>query len=115
MREFMLPNYLADPESGAEILDVCMDMALGLGPDVFARQSRALASRPDQQATLAAWRGPALVLMGAEDRVCPRDRHELMHALMPQSTFAIIEGAGHLPTLEKPMETTAALIRWLEK
>lgn len=114
MQEFLLPNYLADPEAGAETLDVCMDMALGLGPDVFARQSRALASRPDQQATLAAWPGPALVLTGAEDRLCPRDRHELMHSLMPQSTLVVVEGAGHLPTLEKPMETTAALIRWLE-
>ena len=54
--------------------------------------------RPDQQATLAAFRGPALVLMGEDDRLCPRDRHELMHALMPQSRLAIIAGAGHLPT-----------------
>ena len=37
-----------------------------------------------------------------------------MHALMPQSRLTIIAGAGHLPTLEKPHETTAALIRWLE-
>jgi pimeloyl-ACP methyl ester carboxylesterase len=34
---------------------------------------------------------------------------------MPQSRLVIIEGAGHLPTLERPRETTAALIRWLEE
>ena len=89
-------------------------MALDLGPEVFVRQSRALAARPDQQETLRAWRGPTLILMGAEDRLCPRDRHELMHALIHGSRLAIIEHAGHLPTLERPEETTAELLRWLE-
>lgn len=114
MRDEMKPNYLSDGLMKAEILDLCMDMALHLGPDTFIRQSRALANRPDQQATLKAFRGPALVLMGAEDRLCPRTRHDLMHQLMPQSRLEIIAGAAHLPTLERPFDTTAALLRWLE-
>ncbi|QYK42668.1 MAG: alpha/beta fold hydrolase [Paracoccaceae bacterium] len=113
MRDEMKPNYLA--ESNTALLDLCLDMALALGPQVFARQSQALATRPDQTATLAAFRGPALVLMGAEDRLCPRDRHDLMHRLMPQSRLAIVPGAGHLPPLEQPHATTAELIRWLEE
>jgi pimeloyl-ACP methyl ester carboxylesterase len=115
MRDEMKPNYLADGPDKAAILDLCMDMALTLGADVFARQSRALRDRADRQAALAAFQGPALVLMGAQDRLCPRDRHELMHGLMPQSRFVVIEGAGHLPPLEKPLETAAALRRWLEE
>lgn len=114
MREDMKPNYLAAGQGTRDILDLCMAMALDLGPKVFAHQSYALRDRVDRQAALAAFTGPALVLMGAEDRLCPRDRHELMHALMPQSRLVIIEGAGHLPPLEKPLETTAALHRWLE-
>jgi pimeloyl-ACP methyl ester carboxylesterase len=115
MRDEMKPNYLA--AGGARrraILDLCMEMALGLGPEVFARQSAALRDRPDQTATLAGFRGPALVLMGAEDRLCPRDRHDRMAALMPQARLEIIAGAGHLPVLEQPEATTAALRRWLE-
>lgn len=115
MRDEMKPNYLSDGPMKAEILDLCMDMALSLGPDAFIRQSRALAARPDQTATLAAFKGPALVLMGAQDRLCPRSRHDLMHALMPQSRLVIVEGAAHLPPLERPLETTAALTRWLEE
>jgi pimeloyl-ACP methyl ester carboxylesterase len=115
MRDEMKPNYLADGPDRQDILDLCMDMALRLGPQIFTRQSRALRDRSDQQATLGAYPGPALVLMGAEDRLCPRDRHELMHRLMPQSRLVVIDGAGHLPTLEKPDETTAELIRWLEE
>lgn len=114
MRNEMKPNYLADGPEKSAILDLCMDMALALGPQVFARQSRALRDRPDQQATLAAFSGPALVLMGAEDRLCPLDRHQLMHALMPHSDLVIVPGAGHLPTLEQPLATATALRRWLE-
>ena len=37
-----------------------------------------------------------------------------MHGLLANSRLEIIEDAGHLPTLEQPELTTAALIRWLE-
>ncbi|MGY6549932.1 MAG: alpha/beta fold hydrolase [Roseinatronobacter sp.] len=112
MREDMKPNYLANPSDTAT-LDLCMDMARALGPDVFCRQSRALRDRPDRTATLARFTGPALVLMGAEDRACPRARHDLMQRLMPQSRLVIIAGAGHLPPLEQPGPTLAALEEWL--
>ncbi len=110
----MTPLYLSSGPSRTDILDLCLGMARALGPEVFLRQSRALISRPDQTATLAAFRGPALILAGREDRLCPMDRHELMASLMPQAVLEIIEGAGHLPVLERPDETNAALIRWLE-
>jgi pimeloyl-ACP methyl ester carboxylesterase len=115
MRDEMKPNYLAKGPGQKEVLDLCLDMALTLGPQVFAAQSRALRDREDRQAALAAFKGPALVLMGAEDRLCPRDRHDLMHGLMPRSRLVVIDGAGHLPPLERPDETTAALRRWLEE
>lgn len=115
MRDEMKPHYLADGPRRAEILDLCMAMALALGPEVFVRQSRALATRPDQEETLAAFRGPALVLMGEGDRLCPRDRHDRMHALIPGSRLAVIAGAGHLPTLEEPEATTAEITRWLSR
>ncbi|WP_137112021.1 alpha/beta fold hydrolase [Rhodobacter sp. SY28-1] len=113
MRNDMKPNYLAPGPNKPAILDLCMDMALTLGPQVFARQSRALRDRPDQQATLAAFKGPALVLMGAEDRLCPLDRHQLMHDLIPHSRLHIIANAAHLPPLEQPEATARALRDWL--
>lgn len=115
IRDEMKPNYLAAVADATAILDLCMAMALDLGPEVFARQSRALAARTDQQDTLRGFRGPALVLMGEDDRLCPRDRHELMHALIPGSRLVVIAGAGHLPTLEQPGRTNAELLRWLEE
>ena len=115
MREEMKPNYIGPGPRRAAILDLCMDMALTLGPAIFLRQSRALSNRPDQQNTLAAFKGPALVLMGENDLLCPRPRHDLMHQLMPQSRLVIIKFAAHLPTLEQPSQTIEALRGLLEE
>jgi pimeloyl-ACP methyl ester carboxylesterase len=114
MRDEMKPNYLTDGPHRTRILDLCMEMAEALGPDVFVRQSRALQTRPDQQDTLRHITCPALVLCGRDDALCPVHRHELMASLIPHATLHIIENAGHLPTLEQPDKTTDALRRWLE-
>lgn len=114
MRDEMKPNYLAEGPRRAAILDLCMDMAMGLGADVFVRQSRALRDRPDQQECLRRVTAPTLVLCGREDRLCPVARHLLLRDLIPGSVLEIIDGAGHMPTLEQPDVTTAALARWLE-
>ncbi|MDU9004417.1 alpha/beta fold hydrolase [Sedimentitalea todarodis] len=114
MRDEMKPNYLTDGPRRGAILDLCMAMAESLGPEVFIRQSRALQTRPDQQQTLRAFSGPSLVLCGRDDALCPVHRHELMASLMPQARLEIIEDAGHLPVLEQPEQTNAALRRWLE-
>ncbi len=114
MAEEMKPNYLTDGPDRAAILDLCMAMATDLGKDVFINQSIALRDRSDQCDILRGFGGAALVLCGRDDALCPVSRHELMHELMPQSRLKIVENAGHLPTLEQPLETTMALRRWLE-
>lgn len=114
MREELKPNYLVESPRKPAILDLCMKMALALGPEVFERQSIALRDRPDQQETLRGVTVPTLVLCGRHDALCPVERHELMHALVPASDLVIVEEAGHLPTLERPEATTAALKRWLD-
>lgn len=114
IRDEMKPNYLTDGPYRAAILDLCMEMAMDLGPEIFVRQSVALRDRLDQQETLRKVAVPSLILCGRDDALCPVARHELMHQLIAGSTLQIVEGAGHLPTLEQPQDTTAALIRWLE-
>jgi pimeloyl-ACP methyl ester carboxylesterase len=92
-----------------------MDMALAFGPHVFLHQSRALMDRKDQTETLSQLDIPTLILCGRDDRLCPISRHELMAGLVQGSRLEIIENAGHLPTLENPQDTNAALARWLEE
>jgi len=113
MRDEMKPNYLAESENKSSVLNVCMDMALNLGPDVFINQSRALQSRLDQQNTIQSINIPVLIMCGSEDKLCPVERHEMMHNMISDSDLKIINNAGHMPTLEQPRETTEVIKEWL--
>lgn len=113
IREEMKPNYLAPGDTQKAVLELVMDMADALGAEVFVRQSRALQRRPDQQTTLRKCKVPTLVLCGAHDALCPVKRHEFMAELIPYGQLCVIEDAGHLPTLEQPAATTAALRKWM--
>ena len=113
MRDEMKPNYLAESENKTSVLSVCMDMALNLGPDVFINQSRALQSRLDQQNTIQSIKIPVLIMCGSEDKLCPVERHEMMHNMITDSDLKIINNAGHMPTLEQPRETTEVIKEWL--
>ena len=112
MRHEMKPHYLTDGPRRVAILDLCMDMALSLGPDAFVRQSVALRDRIDQSDTLRGVTVPTLILCGRDDALCSVARHELMQGLVTGAVLEIIDAAGHLPTLEQPEKTTAALVRW---
>lgn len=113
MREEMKPLYLAPGPGVSTILNLCMEMAEALGADVFEQQTHAIATRPDQCDTLRAVKVPTLIACGAEDQLCPIDRHQLMHQLVEGSRLEVISDAGHLPTLEQPDQTNRILHKWL--
>jgi len=115
MREEMKPHYLAPGLHRGEVLDLVMEMALTLGPEVFVRQSRALQRRRDQQGILRKCKVPTLVLCGTHDVLCPVKRHTFMAELIPYAKLVVLENAGHLPTLEAPAETTQALRDWMKQ
>lgn len=114
MRDKIGPARLAPGPNRGEILNLVVDMAEALGPDCFIAQSRAMQRRPDQQKTLRTARVPTLVLCGAEDVITPVKRQAFLAELVPYAELRVIEGAGHLPTLEQPQATNEALQDWLE-
>ena len=111
LRESMVPRYFASPQP--QLTELCIEMGLTLGEDVFVRQSLALKDRRDQQKPLASFNKPSLVLMGEKDELCPLDRHECMVSLLSQVAFVKIANAGHIPTLEQPAAVNAALKQWM--
>ncbi|WP_343116810.1 alpha/beta fold hydrolase [Ostreiculturibacter nitratireducens] len=109
-----IPAAALAPGAGrADLQSRLREMAESLGPEAFARQSRALMRRPNQQKTFSNAMVQALVLCGAHDTLCPVRRHEFLAALMPRATLCVVEGAGHVPTLEQPEAVTDALRGWL--
>lgn len=112
--EAVLPRYAGAAPLDPGVAGLVRVMAAALGPEAFVRQSRALQSRPDQRATLAAATCPAILLCGSADAPCPVARTQLMAAAMPHAVVAILDGVGHLSTLEAPDKVNAALAGWLE-
>jgi len=113
LAEVLRPEHLAPGPRRLDVLAQMRDMAHGLGAQAFVKQMRALQRRRDQQATLRRLKAPTLVLCGAEDTLTPVKRHAFMAELIPNAVFRIIEGAGHIPTLEAPEATSDALQEWL--
>ena len=91
------------------------EMAKTTGRDGFIRQEQAIMSRADSRALLPTIACPTLVLCGRQDALTPPDRHEEMASGIPGATLAVIEECGHLSTLERPAEVSAALNRWLPR
>ncbi|XKK39408.1 alpha/beta fold hydrolase [Nocardiopsis sp. ARC36] len=58
---------------------------------------------------------PTLLMAGQHDRFTPPDFTESMHVLIPDSVVEIIEGAGHLPNLERPDRFNEVLRRFLDR
>jgi pimeloyl-ACP methyl ester carboxylesterase len=107
------PEALAPGPGRAAAMAELAAMAESLGPEAIIRQIRALQRRQDYQAVLRRCAVPALVLCGAEDRLTPVKRHAFLAELIPDARLSVIEGAGHLPTLEQPEAVIDALRPWL--
>ena len=89
-------------------------MAEHIGKDAFIRQQQAIMARRDQTATLVGIHVPTLVLCGREDVLTPLADHQFMAAGIAGARLTVIEDCGHLATLERPEEVTAAMRNWLQ-
>jgi pimeloyl-ACP methyl ester carboxylesterase len=57
---------------------------------------------------------PTLVLVGDEDEAIPPAQSRAMADAIPGASLVVIRSAGHLPTLERPVETSDALLAFLQ-
>lgn len=83
-------------------------------PTGVAGALRGMAIRPDSVETLRNTEVPAVVIVGTEDQIVKLDVAEEMAALMPHAALVKIPDAGHLPMIEQPEATTAALRTFLQ-
>jgi 3-oxoadipate enol-lactonase len=75
----------------------------------------AMRERPDSAALLPELAGvPTLVIVGDEDELTPPAQARAMADAIPGASLVVIRSAGHLPTVERPAETTDAILAFLE-
>jgi 3-oxoadipate enol-lactonase len=58
---------------------------------------------------------PALVVVGTDDEYTPVSDAQYMNERIPDSALAVIEGAAHMPNLERPAEFNAELRKFLAR
>ena len=74
----------------------------------------AMRDRPDSSPLLAELGDiPTLVIVGEEDEVTPVAQARAMANAISGASLVVIRSAGHIPALERPVETTDALLAFL--
>jgi pimeloyl-ACP methyl ester carboxylesterase len=90
-----------------------MAMVMRAGAAQLVQQNRAVMVRPDARLHLAKLSCPVLLLCGESDKLTPPELTHEIAGLVPQAEVRILAGCGHMLTLEKPVEVSAALLEWL--
>ncbi|HEX8627428.1 MAG TPA: alpha/beta fold hydrolase [Catenuloplanes sp.] len=75
---------------------------------------RGRADRPDYTGLLGAISVPTLVVVGRDDEFTPIRDAQFLHERIPDARLAVIDGAGHLPNLERPAEFNQVLKAFLQ-
>ncbi|KPI09439.1 hypothetical protein OK074_3245 [Actinobacteria bacterium OK074] len=95
----------AEPEVAAHV----RKMMTATDPRGAAAALRGRAQRPDYSDLLTRVTVPTLVVVGRDDTFTPVSDAEAMHTALPNSTLSVIEGAAHLPNLERAGEFNGVL------
>ncbi|MFF5185218.1 alpha/beta fold hydrolase [Streptomyces sp. NPDC000345] len=108
--EKMVAPY-ADPAVKAHV----HRMMTSTPPEGAAAALRGRAERPDYRGLLTRVTVPALVVVGADDAYTPVPYARAMHAALPDSVLHVVEGAAHMPNLERPAEFNEVLGAFLAR
>lgn len=85
------------------------EIALQNRPGGLAAAQQGMAARPDSTGVLATAACPALVIVGSDDRLSTPEETARWQGRMPNTSLAIVEGAGHLSNIEQPQAFNRAI------
>ena len=114
--ERLIPKLLAGATLAdqPEVVTQCREMAGRYSVAGMTGALRAMRERPDSTPMLAKIAVPALVVVGAEDKISPPAVAQAMAKAIPGGRCAVIPGAGHVAPLEQPLATSRVLTDFLE-
>ena len=114
LRANLMLTFHPSRASDAALTQPYVDFVLEAGAPALIRQNRAIMGRPDARAHLPAVSCPTLVLCGDADRLTPPDCSQEIARLIAHAELQMLAQCGHMLTMERPHEVSAALLGWLE-
>ncbi len=103
--EELAPRMTTKTEVAAAILPLMLKTT----PQGTAGALAGMAEREDALDVLSNLNAPSLALVGEDDMLMPGGMPETMERLMRRGWLVRIQGAGHMPMLEYPEQTAAAI------
>lgn len=104
----LLGNLIAPHHLGTPLAAEVQAMSERVGQDVYIAQQKAIMGRVDSLPLLPSIDLPALVGVGALDKMTPFELAEEMASAIPQAEFCVFPDAAHLPTMENPAPVVTA-------
>jgi pimeloyl-ACP methyl ester carboxylesterase len=96
---------------GGAVRDLFLDMnRLALDKPRLTMEERA----PDAWTRIENVNTPTLLMVGDEDFSALIDRHETLSETMPNAFAVVLEGAAHIPSIEKPDLVNSLLVEFLD-
>lgn len=114
-RDYLMPGLIRPANQNTSLVQKIIDMAEEVGADAMERQMTALMYRPDALEVLSTISCPVSVMVGEEDSVCPVEMSNEIVREIPNSNLTVIKDAGHLSSLDNPLEVSRKLRDWLQQ
>jgi pimeloyl-ACP methyl ester carboxylesterase len=106
-------SYLVHADAVKRVTPAMTAMMRMVGPGRYARQLDALLVRDDLRPVLPTIAVPTIVVIGDDDRVTPRAMSDALAVAIPDARLIVVDRCGHLPPLERPIQTAQILRDWL--
>lgn len=113
IKEAVLANWVTPGFIGSTETAGLAAMLLRTPVEGYAGGCEAIAAA-DLSAGTAGLQLPALVIVGDQDKPTPLAAAQALQSAIAGAGLSIIEGAAHIPTVEKPDEVTAAMVQFLQ-
>ncbi|TQM06163.1 alpha/beta fold hydrolase [Pseudonocardia kunmingensis] len=106
---------MVSPDAPPAVASHVLEMMRAADPAGAAAAQRARADRPDRRPDLAGITVPTVVVVGGEDTYTPVADARRIADGVPGAELVVVDGAAHLPNLERPDAFDAAVARLLDR
>ena len=113
--EQMLPRVLTEEtiKGNPELVSKMRQIMEACPANTIANASFAMRERADRTADLPGLKMPVLVVLGERDSLLPGEGGRKLAEACAHGRLVVVEGAGHVPCMENPKATNAALAEFV--